>query len=172
MLAEMAVEAASFVRLAAGAGETVERRSAFMRFVGQNHEIDVPLPGGELSSGIGEELRSIFDDTYRAQFGRTVPNVEVEIVSWSVSSRSPQAAVERAGIPTGNAYAGPAESGILWDPSLGEKVEARIVMRKDLAPGSTLAGPAVIVEDETSSVVPSGFQASINELGYIIMEAG
>ncbi len=172
MLDEMAAEASSFVRLAAGDGETEESRSAFMRFVGQNHEIDVALPGGELSPGVGEELRDIFDDTYRAQFGRTVPNVEVEIVSWSVSSRAPQAAVELTGIPAETPYAGPAENGNLWDPSLGEEVEARIVMRTDLTPGSALAGPAVIVEDETSSVVPSGFQATINDLGYIIMEAG
>ena len=171
MLEEMAAEAASFVRLAAGDGETVESRSAFMRFVGQNHEIDVALPDGQLGQSVGDELRDIFDDTYRAQFGRTVPNVEVEIVSWSVSSRAPQAATGRAGTPNAEPYDGPGENGILWDPSLGEEVDARIVMRQDLHAGSLLTGPAVIVEDETSSVVPSGFRAHINELGYIIMEA-
>ena len=41
--------------------------------------------------------------------------------------------------------------------------------RVDLAPGSRIAGPAVIVEDETTTIVLSGYVARIDSLGYIVM---
>jgi N-methylhydantoinase A len=42
--------------------------------------------------------------------------------------------------------------------------------RDDVGPGSVMPGPAVIVEDETTTIVPAGFVARINPLGSIILE--
>ena len=42
-----------------------------------------------------------------------------------------------------------------------------IYWRGDLAPGARISGPAVIAEDETSTVVSPGFDASIDRFGYI-----
>ncbi len=41
--------------------------------------------------------------------------------------------------------------------------------RGELAPGSTIPGPAVISEDETTTVVLAGFVARINAVGYIMI---
>ena len=38
------------------------------------------------------------------------------------------------------------------------------------APGMSLDGPALIVEDGTTTVVPQGFGARINALGQIVLE--
>ena len=42
--------------------------------------------------------------------------------------------------------------------------------RDALKPGMTLDGPALIVEDGTTTVVPSGFTARINAVGQIVLE--
>jgi N-methylhydantoinase A len=42
-----------------------------------------------------------------------------------------------------------------------------IYERQDLAPGAVIPGPAVIVEDETSTIVSRSFDARIDALGYI-----
>jgi N-methylhydantoinase A len=42
--------------------------------------------------------------------------------------------------------------------------------RDGLAPGSFIAGPAVIVEDETTTIVPLAFVARIDPLGAIVLE--
>ena len=42
--------------------------------------------------------------------------------------------------------------------------------RNDLAPDGAVAGPAVIVEEQTTTVVPDGFQVVVNSLGYLILE--
>mgnify|MGYP006218158525 CR=1 FL=1 len=43
--------------------------------------------------------------------------------------------------------------------------------RRDLLPvGERVPGPAIIAEDETSTIVGANFTASVNSLGYIVLE--
>jgi N-methylhydantoinase A len=42
---------------------------------------------------------------------------------------------------------------------MGRMAEAREVARRAMAPGARVAGPAAIVEDETTVIVPAGFEA-------------
>jgi N-methylhydantoinase A len=53
------------------------------------------------------------------------------------------------------------------DPGLGEFLDVPIYWRADLAPGAQIKGPAVIAEDETSTVVSPLFDARIDAFGYI-----
>jgi N-methylhydantoinase A len=53
------------------------------------------------------------------------------------------------------------------DPGSGEFVDVPIYWRADLAPGAQINGPAVIAEDETSTVVSQLFDARIDRFGYI-----
>jgi N-methylhydantoinase A len=55
----------------------------------------------------------------------------------------------------------------VFDPETGEFVEVGIYDRPSLSPGATLKGPAVIVEDETSTVISRNFDARIDAFGYI-----
>jgi N-methylhydantoinase A len=54
----------------------------------------------------------------------------------------------------------------LFDPT-GETIEASLQRRCDLRPGAQIAGPAIITEDETSTVVSPSFEAHVNGFGYI-----
>ena len=56
------------------------------------------------------------------------------------------------------------------DPGTGAEVEAAIHDRAALPPGARIQGPAVIVEAETSTLVPQGFQAGPNAAGHIVIE--
>jgi len=57
----------------------------------------------------------------------------------------------------------------VFDPETAEFVEVAIYERPTLSPGARLPGPAVIVEDETSTVVGRNFDARIDAFGYIEM---
>ena len=57
----------------------------------------------------------------------------------------------------------------LFDPRTGRSHPVPLYWRFDLAPGAEMVGPAIIAEDETSTLVPAGFTARINALGYIVM---
>ena len=55
----------------------------------------------------------------------------------------------------------------VFDPEAEEFIEVAIHERRDLRPGALIPGPAVITEDETSTVVSHLFDARINAFGYI-----
>ena len=55
----------------------------------------------------------------------------------------------------------------LFDPRAGEFRDVPVYWRADLAPGARIAGPAVIAEDDTSTVVGAPFDATIDRFGYI-----
>jgi N-methylhydantoinase A len=60
----------------------------------------------------------------------------------------------------------------LRDTVTGEMTDWAIYDRTSLSPGARLPGPAVIAEDETSTLVGPGWSASINRLGYIELLRG
>jgi N-methylhydantoinase A len=43
--------------------------------------------------------------------------------------------------------------------------------RRPLVPGMRMCGPAIVVEDETTTVIPASFEAWVNGNAYIVMEA-
>jgi len=56
------------------------------------------------------------------------------------------------------------------DPAAGDPVQAAVFRRAALPPGAGVAGPAVIVEDGTSTILPAGFAARVAADGEIIIE--
>ena len=57
----------------------------------------------------------------------------------------------------------------VFDSATEKTVAAPVYARADLAPGNTVPGPALIVEDQTTTVVSSAFEAGVNSLGYIVL---
>ena len=55
----------------------------------------------------------------------------------------------------------------VFDPASGEFQDVPIYWRADLAPGARISGPAVIAENDTSTVVSPVFDAHIDKFGYI-----
>ena len=58
----------------------------------------------------------------------------------------------------------------VYDPALGKMVDTPVYWRFDMAPGARIKGPAIIAEDETSTIVGANFRARIDSLGYIVLE--
>jgi N-methylhydantoinase A len=167
VLEELRAEAEAFVRSCdAQAGIGTEVR-AYMRYVGQGWEIPVDLGPDDAADPTATRCLALFEDAYKALFGRVVDGVEIEVTSWAVKAATPlppvdgiSAAGAAAEVPAGKTRA-------LFDPGLGEVVAAGVVARDDLAPGDWLAGPAMVTERETTVVIPVGFTATVRTDGSI-----
>lgn len=170
MLEQMTTEARAFVARGAPDQPVQVNRLAYMRYVGQRHEISVLLPPSPLHSGDAEELRTAYDTAYLAQFGRIIPNLEIEVMSWSVTASTLPPAVERLPETQPFTEVQPAATSLLFDFEQEEALEASVYHRSDLPPGAAISGPALIVEAETTTIVPPGWRASVNGLGYIVLE--
>ena len=170
LLDEMAVEARALVEPGAAGAPVRERRAAFMRYVGQGHEITVGLPNRRLTAADLAGLRQSFERDYTALFERPIPGAAIEVLSWSVLAttepRNPPRVAEVARKPAGEASG----SRSFFDGRAGQVVEIPLYRRDQMAPGATIAGPAVIAEDETSTFVSTSFDAYIDGAGSIVME--
>ena len=161
-------EAEPIVRRGAGDQPLTETRSAFMRYCGQGHEIAVQLPARAYRDEDAASLRSAFEEEYRRLYHRVIPGVEVEVLSWVMLLSAPRPVENQPILPVPEAYAPePAHWRAVFDPEIGEFVEMAIHERSKLRPGAMITGPAVIVEDETSTVVSRLFDARIDTFGYI-----
>ena len=160
VLEELAAEAEAFVRMGTSEAVTVERE-VLMRYRGQGWEIPVTLPHGDFDEIAAGELTNTFVKAYEAFFGRAIEGLTIEAVSWSVrvSSRreAPQAVEPRPAdrpLPT-------VSSRPVYDPSAGSYVATALFERGALTVGDTVAGPALITEDQTTTVVGSGHTAVV-----------
>ena len=202
LLEEMREEARAVVVAGAGAdagagdgteddGALAEARHAYMRYVGQGHEIVVALPVRPLVADDRETLAEAFDAEYARLYGRTIPGQEREVLSWTLTvtagkpSPPPLSDVEEGEAtpppapgargdgsrPVGNGSGGtPPPIRRLFDPVLADYTDAAVHRRERLDPDEALAGPAVIVEDQTTTVVPDGFRATVNPFGYLVLD--
>ena len=154
VMAEMRTEAQEVVgRLSTG--ELTESRHAYMRYVGQGYEIAV-----NAADATAEGLRRAFDIAYGQLYGRLIPGLDVEVLSWTLNLRS-----ERPTVGAFGTLPQPSISGDPFEPGMS----GGRVARDSLRPHDRLAGPVTIVEDQTTIVVPAGFDAHMDEHGNVVM---
>jgi N-methylhydantoinase A len=147
-----------------------EHRTADMRYRGQGHEIAVTVPSRAYESGDSELFQREFEKAYTALFGRSIPGLGVEILSWTLRlADDPPPVVKAPPTPKGGKAKSTGKRE-LFDPAQARMVSVPVYWRPDLAVGDVLEGPAMIAEDETSTFVSSAFEATINPIGYIVLK--
>jgi N-methylhydantoinase A len=171
LLQEMRDEALAVVKQGSFGADLTENRIAYMRYVGQGHEIPVALPARRLTTGDVADIRASYDTEYTRFYDRPVPGSDVEIMSFAVLMATVVADTADAppsGVPTrSGSDAAAARRQPVRDTMTGEVADWAVFDRVVLAPGARVAGPAIVAEDETSTLVGPGWTAEMNGLGYI-----
>ena len=91
LLTEMEAEGTALLASAGLRGRDVtHRRVAEMRYVGQGHEVRVPLPPGPLTPASVPALQKAFETEYLRLYGRLGPPVPLEAITWRVVSAGPR----------------------------------------------------------------------------------
>jgi N-methylhydantoinase A len=171
LLDTMETEAMAVVAQGNFGAPITQSRVAYMRYVGQGHEIPVPLPARPLGEDDVAVIRAAYDTEYTRFYDRPVPGSDVEIMSYAVVVATvPEdapgvtaAADDAAFAPDTTA----ARTQLVRDTITGEVSPWSVHDRTALAPGAQIVGPAIIAEDETSTLVGAGWSATVNGLGYI-----
>ena len=168
LLDAMAAEARDFAESAAGGRALRESRSAYMRYLGQGHEIAIALPDRALAEADIAGLREIFEAEYRRLFRRHIPGAVIEMLSWTVSVGTDS--IRPASLPACSARLGPPSIGTR-DVEFGEGARAVSVYdRAVFEPGTSVEGPAIIVEAGTSTLVGAAFRAWCDAGGALVLE--
>jgi N-methylhydantoinase A len=171
LLASMRDEAIAVVAQGSFGASLTETRIAYMRYVGQGHEIPVPLPLRTLIADDVATIRAVYDTEYTRFYDRPVPGSDVEIMSYAVVVASVLEDADEVPAPgAADAFvpeAVPARHRAVRDTLTGEVAEWAVFDRSTLRSGALIAGPAIVAEDETSTLVGPGWNATVNGLGYI-----
>lgn len=138
--------------------------SADMRYQGQGFEVLVDFPSGQAQTV--EELREHFEAVQRRRYGYTDPAKEVQLVTLRMTLTMDPPAVALPRVSHDPELPRAAQT-IIEDEVA---VEAQFVPRRALAVGERLGGPAVIEDDTSTTFVPSGWQAVVDEQTNIILE--
>ena len=148
-------------------------RQVDMRYRNQRYEVPVPLPSsGDLARCGLPALEDAFHRAYEQRYGRTVRGVPAEAVTWRVSVSAPPPATlkararkadrpsRHAAVPAGRrpAYFG---EGFVETPSY---------RRAHLPAGARLAGPAIVEEEGSTTVIPPGARAGVDPAGNLVLE--
>ncbi len=168
MLDGLRETAEGFVRMGT-TGEIRREVTAFMRYRGQGWEIPVPLPDRAFAADDRAMIETAFKERYARFFGRAVEGPEIEFVTWSVKAQDIRPAPARVALDADGEAKPAGAARAVFDPASGRALETAIVAREALAPRARVAGPAVIVERETATVVTSPFDAVIQPEGSILL---
>lgn len=168
LLGELTAEAESFVRQGTGSeGELVVERQVSMRYKGQGWEIPVRLGSGSFDQFAAETLANVFTKAYEEFFGRAIEGLAIEAVSWSVRVASAQQRPDVLAMQDANSTATADNTRPIYDPVTGSTSDAAIVARETLSPGSAVSGPALIIEQQTTTVLGAHHQAVMQTDGTL-----
>jgi N-methylhydantoinase A/oxoprolinase/acetone carboxylase beta subunit/N-methylhydantoinase B/oxoprolinase/acetone carboxylase alpha subunit len=170
VLKDLAADAHAVVESAAPGRERQARRTALMRYLGQGHEVEIELPDGPVTDAMAVVLRERYGRRYAELYGRAMAAGEIEILTWAVTVSTPRAVVAPVAPVARINAAEPAGTQPVFDPGSGIRRDTPIHLRDSLQPGDQLDGPALVIESQTTTVVPASFRATVNGAGQLVLD--
>ena len=167
-LNELVAEATADLQHEGFAGSPQVQRSVNMRYLGQNYEEEIPIPGGKVTAESLPQLLAAFETHYEATYGYRIPDEIIELVQFNVTVLGDTAKPELPLLPEG-LPASPAGTRRAWFSAEGA-VECPVYARDDLSPADRIAGPAIIEELDSTTVVHPGQHLTISQHGTAVLE--
>ncbi|POR47537.1 N-methylhydantoinase A [Bosea psychrotolerans] len=164
LLSELENEATTFVRSCDAQAPLSVETKVYMRYVGQGWEI--PIDVSHAAPTI-DAYRELFEAEYAKLFSRTVQGLDIEITVWAVNASTAKAVPVRAQALGALVPLTAISQRQVFDPALGARLTAGLFQRSQIAVGRVAVGPCVIVEDETTIIVPTGCSATCRSDGCI-----
>ena len=181
LLGEMSGEANAIVHAAAPDAQTATHVRALMRYRGQGHEITVEIDAAALlhddldcpSDGeVRSQLRTAFTKAYQQLYTRHIGNLEIEVLSWLLEVRTPGPEVAPLHPHVADEPVHSPTTTLVTDTATGRAVAHAVFERDSLSEGAWLVGPALITEDQTTTVVPPGGVATVMAGGHLRLTGG
>ncbi len=141
-----------------------------MRYVGQGYEVRVPFPMETLNERHIRQLQSAFEDEYRAFYGQLADGVAIEAVNWRVLISGPTPAIRSAAPadPLKENDAPIAYRPVRFAPEKAPQ-ETPIYRREQIGEAWSAAGPLIIEEAASTTVVAPGWLAQAAAGGCLLL---
>jgi N-methylhydantoinase A/oxoprolinase/acetone carboxylase beta subunit len=138
-------------------------------YVGQGYELHVAVPPGEVDGTWGGRLTELFHDAHEREYGNAFRERDLVIVNVAVRGvgrlpRHEPTPLARAGGPPQ-----PVGQRQVWFADPGGFIHCDVFARDSLAAGHALAGPAIVEQEDSTTLVPPGVTADVDGPGNLIL---
>ena len=170
--AAMEAEAVSELTRQGAAPATIEvAHTLDLRYAGQSYELAVPAePGtGEWVDGVVAR----FHERHREVYGYASPEHAVEVVAARTTATAPAGTATAPGSPPAAAGVAPEPSSVrpVYSDEVGDFTPTSVFWRDDLPVGTALAGPAVVEQYDSTTLLHPGWRLTVDGTGNLVLQA-
>lgn len=148
------------------------RRTADLRYHGQNYELSIDVPEGQITSATIAALGQGFAEAHKRLYGFVAEGEAVQLVTYRAEAigfvpkaqfrPQPDAGPDASGAITGRRE--------VWFPEAGGFVDTPIYDREKLKCGNRFSGPAIVEQMDATTVVLPGMVATVEPYLNLILE--
>ena len=146
-------------------------RIAECRYLGQGFELRVDVPEGPFTAETAAEVARRFFATHRTEYGHAFDDQPVQVVTLRVIGTSSSDTLRLPALEKGGRN-NPSEAALYARPTTfddGQTIQTPRFDRMKLKAGDSVTGPAVIVQQNSTTIVPPGFVAQVMRLGDLVI---
>lgn len=146
-------------------------RVAECRYLGQGFELRVDVPEGRFDAAAAAELARRFFATHRTEYGHAFEDQPVQLVTLRVIGTSSSDTLRLPALETGGRN-NPSEAALYARPTTfddGQTIQTPRFDRMKLKAKDTVTGPAVIVQQNSTTIIPPGHVARVMRLGDLVI---
>jgi N-methylhydantoinase A len=148
-------------------------RSGDLRYVGQGYELNVPAAGGTLDAKAMDDVWAKFHEIHAAEYGHAFQTSPIELVNLRVTAIGNLQKLEQMPPVTG----GSLDTALLYkrdsvfrDGGALKAFETSVYRRDTLPVDQPFAGPAILLQKDSTTVVPPKAVACVHASGSIIIK--
>jgi len=139
--------------------------SVDLRYVGQEYTLTIPF-GTTVDASTVSDAAEAFHDAYKVRYGHNNPDEALEVVSLRITAVGLRPEIDT---PRMSERATPIPKATIQTRFADSAVPTAVYDRTHLGPGSRVAGPAVLLEDGCTTLVPPGWSVALTTVGHMML---
>lgn len=155
--------------------KVIFERFADVRYVGQGYELRIAIPAGLVAEESMEAMATAFHRQHEAEYGHCFEKSPIEIVNVRLTGIGPTPKLQRWHVPSGgslqDARVKVNECVFRVDPGL-QTFPTQFYQRENIPLGQAVVGPAVILQPDSTTVIPPSCRAQADDKGNLIITIG
>ena len=140
-----------------------------LRYLHQGYHLTVDGPDGEVTEAHKRPIKSAFDDLHRRTYGASAPEEDAELVTLRLVAEVPVPHLQLPRIAPGHLADARIGRRPLYDLALAEFADADVYDRARLGANDRIAGPAIVEQYDSTTVVLAGQTLSVDEFGNLVI---
>ncbi|MDX6627877.1 MAG: hypothetical protein QOH00_123 [Gaiellales bacterium] len=144
------------------------------RYEGQGYELRIDVGSGAIDAAWIDDMKAAFHDIHEREYSRRFEDADVQIANVRVRGVGLMPGLEAPRVAKGKAV--PPKGALkltanAWFRDKGKlkKVKTAFYERTELVAGNVVAGPAIITQFDSTTVVPPGFSCKVDPVGNLVV---